>query len=93
MHSVRLVSLASLFVVAANVSAAQAQTFAFSLFEGYLDKLRESAGIPGLSAAVLQNGSAVWEKGLGKQDLEGNVPASLDTPWGTPQSTLMRTHF
>jgi amino acid transporter len=60
---------------------AQAQTLTFSLFERYLDSLREQAGIPGLSAAIVQNGSVVWERGLGRQDVDGNVPASPETPY------------
>jgi CubicO group peptidase (beta-lactamase class C family) len=81
LHSVRLLAAASLFVVAAGVPAVEAQTLTFSLFERYLDSLREQAGIPGLSAAIVQDNSVVWERGLGRQDVEGNVPATPDTPY------------
>ncbi len=60
---------------------AQAQTLTYSLFERYLDSLREQAGIPAVSATVIHNGAVVWEKGLGRQDVDGNVPASPDTPY------------
>ena len=67
--------------MAVGAYPAQAQTLTFSLFERYLDSLREQAGIPGLSAAIVQNGSVVWERGLGRQDVDGNVPASPETPY------------
>ena len=67
--------------MAVGAFPAQAQTLTFSLFERYLDSLREQAGIPGLSAAIVQNGSVVWERGLGRQDVDGNVPASPETPY------------
>jgi CubicO group peptidase (beta-lactamase class C family) len=79
--NVRLVAVAALFVTALGVSPAPAQSLTFSLFERYLDSLREQAGIPGLSVAIFENGSEVWAKGLGRQDVDGNVPASPDTPY------------
>ena len=30
---------------------------------------------------MIQNGALVWEKGLGQQDVDGNVPAAPDTPY------------
>ena len=42
----------------------------FSLFERYLDSLRVQAGIPGLSALILQDGVIVWERGFGRADIE-----------------------
>jgi CubicO group peptidase (beta-lactamase class C family) len=50
-------------------------------FERYLDALRRQAGIPGLSAAIVQDGVITWEVGLGHQDRERNIPASPDTPY------------
>jgi CubicO group peptidase (beta-lactamase class C family) len=67
--------------VTTGASPVQAQTLTFTLFERYLESLREQAGIPGLSAAIVQGGSEVWNRGLGRQDVEGNVPASPDTPY------------
>lgn len=52
-----------------------------SLFERYLESLRQQAGIPGLSAAIVQNGQRVWDTGLGFQDLENLVRATADTPY------------
>ena len=37
-----------------------AQSLTFTLFERYLESLREQAGIPGMSALVLQDGVVVW---------------------------------
>ena len=60
---------------------ASAQTLTLSLFERYLETLRTQAGIPGLSAAVIQGGVVVWERGLGRQDVEGRIPATAETPY------------
>ena len=60
---------------------ASAQTLTLSLFERYLETLRVQAGIPGLSGAVIQNGVVVWEKGLGRADLDGRIAATPDTPY------------
>lgn len=47
-----------------------AQSLTFSVFERYLDSLRQVAGIPGLSALILQDGVIVWERGFGRADIE-----------------------
>lgn len=52
-----------------------------SLFERYVESLRQQAGIPGLSAAIVQNGQRVWEAGFGFQDVESLVRATADTPY------------
>ena len=49
--------------------------------EHYLEALRQQAGIPGLSAAVVQDGEVIWEHGFGFQDLEARVRATPDTPY------------
>jgi CubicO group peptidase (beta-lactamase class C family) len=61
--------------------SAQQPTFTFSLFERYLEALRVEAGIPGLSATVLQGGTALWEKQLGYADVESAIPPRVDTPY------------
>ena len=58
-----------------------AQTLTSSLFERYLETLREQAGIPGMSAAVVQNGVIVWQQGFGRSDVETNEPAQPHTPY------------
>jgi CubicO group peptidase (beta-lactamase class C family) len=58
-----------------------AQSLTFSLFERYLEAAREQAGIPGISAVIVSGGSVVWERGFGRQDVEGGVAASPDTTY------------
>jgi CubicO group peptidase (beta-lactamase class C family) len=62
----------------AHPTSAQGQP---SLFERYLDALRQQAGIPGLSAAIVEDGRTVWERGLGLRDVENSLPALPDTPY------------
>ena len=61
----------------------------FSLFERYMETLRRQTGIPGLSAAILQDGRVAWEKGFGYQDVAGLVAATPDTPY--PIADLSQT--
>ena len=60
---------------------ASAQNLAFSLFERYLESLRQQAGIPGFTGAVVQDGVILWERGFGVRSLNGNLPAMADTPY------------
>jgi CubicO group peptidase (beta-lactamase class C family) len=50
-------------------------------FEGYIELLRLQAGIPGLSGVLIQDGTVVWEKGLGFADVDARIPARADTPY------------
>jgi CubicO group peptidase (beta-lactamase class C family) len=50
-------------------------------FESFLEQLRQQAGIPGLSAAIVQNGEIVWERGFGFQNQELRARATPDTPY------------
>jgi CubicO group peptidase (beta-lactamase class C family) len=59
----------------------EAQGLTFSLFERYLESFRIEANIPGISALVIQNGVVVWERGLGRRDVESGAPADLNTPY------------
>lgn len=70
-------------LVAAAVLAPHtaAQSLPISLFERYLESLRQQAGIPGLSAAILQNGRLVWDGGFGYRDVESFERATADTPY------------
>ncbi len=60
-------------------SASAQQNLAFALFERYLEPLRQQAGIPGLSAAIVSDGAVVWERGFGQQDIERSIAASPST--------------
>lgn len=58
-----------------------AQSLTFSLFERYLGALRDQAGIPGMAAAIVQNGEVVWDRGFGYARVEGAVPVDRHTPF------------
>jgi CubicO group peptidase (beta-lactamase class C family) len=60
-----------------------------ALFDRYLEALRREAGIPGLSAAILQSGDVVWERPLGYADVQRRIPARPDTPF--PIASLTKT--
>jgi CubicO group peptidase (beta-lactamase class C family) len=64
-----------------SVQRTEAQGLAFPLFERYLESFRIEAGIPGISALVIQNGIVVWERGLGRRDVEAGAPSELSTPY------------
>jgi CubicO group peptidase (beta-lactamase class C family) len=53
----------------------------FPNLETYLESLRAQAGIPGMSAAVIQDGEVVWERGFGFQNVAARVRATPDTPY------------
>lgn len=71
----------ALLAVLALAPRPAAQGLSYSLFERYLDSLREQTFVPGLSAVIVQGRRVVWEAGLGKQDIEKSVTARADTPY------------
>jgi CubicO group peptidase (beta-lactamase class C family) len=75
-----IVPLLPLAVMATDVRA-QSQSLPVALFERYLESLRQQAGIPGLSAAIIRNGQLEWDSGFGYQDVEAFVRATGDTPY------------
>jgi CubicO group peptidase (beta-lactamase class C family) len=58
-------------------------------FESYLEALRVQAGIPGMSAVLIQEGEIVWERGLGFQNQERRIRATPDTTY--PIADLSQT--
>jgi CubicO group peptidase (beta-lactamase class C family) len=66
-----------------------AQSLAVSLFARYLESLRLEAGIPGISAAIVQNGRRIWDQGFGYQDVDAALAARADTPY--PINDLSQT--
>jgi CubicO group peptidase (beta-lactamase class C family) len=74
-----LIALVLALAVPAGLTAQS--DFVTTRFELYLDALRKQAGIPGLSAAIVQDDRIVWEVGLGQQDLEAGIPVTPDTPF------------
>jgi CubicO group peptidase (beta-lactamase class C family) len=74
-----VVALAALGAIGPS---AQAQgSLPISLFERYVEALRMQSGIPGLSAAIVQNGRVVWDNGFGYQNVESLERATADTPY------------
>jgi CubicO group peptidase (beta-lactamase class C family) len=69
----------------------RAQSLAVLLFERYLEPLRIQAGIPGLAAAIVQDGAIVWERGLGHRDIEASLPVLPDTPFAIADLTQILT--
>lgn len=57
------------------------QVLLYSLFERYIDSLRQQTGIPGMSAALVKDGQVVWDRGFGQQDIERSILAAPDTPY------------
>jgi CubicO group peptidase (beta-lactamase class C family) len=72
--------------VSQQPSSGQSLTLDLSLFERVIESLRIEANIPAISATIVQNGTVVWATGLGRQDVEGAVRATPDTPY--PIGTL-----
>ena len=78
-------SAAALLVLLLFTGGSSAQQFnrfeVFSVLDTYLEALRQQAGIPGMSAAVVKDGVILWERGYGFQDLTSRVRATPDTPY------------
>ena len=85
----RIAAVVSLVLAVGQQSSAQSLTPQLSLFERYLEALRDQAAIPGMSATVVQDGRIVWEKGFGFQNVERLVRAMPDTPY--PVTDLSQT--
>ena len=73
--------LASALTVVVTARQQRTLDFGASAFEGYIELLRQTAGIPGLSGVLIQDGAIVWERGLGFADVEARIPARPDTPY------------
>jgi CubicO group peptidase (beta-lactamase class C family) len=76
-----IVALAVVGAVAAFEQRPSTQGLAFTLFEQYLESLRQQAGIPGMSALVSQGGVEVWSSGFGRWELEVPSRPTADTPY------------
>jgi len=71
----------ALIGVAVFEQPSSAQNLTYELFGRTIDSLRIEAGIPAISAAIVQDGTIAWTRGLGFQDLEGRIAARPDTPY------------
>ena len=77
-----LALLAGLFVATANVASAQERKLSSekgARLESAISKFMAANSVPGLSAAVVENGEYVWSEGFGMADLENFVPATSRT--------------
>ena len=74
-----LVALVAICALGPRVEAQS--SLPISLFERYVESFRLQSGIPGMSAALVQDGRIVWDRGFGYQDVEALVAASSATPY------------
>jgi CubicO group peptidase (beta-lactamase class C family) len=82
-------SVAVLLAVLSFGQQPSAQTLTLDLFERYLGALREQIGIPGLAAALVQNGDDPWERGFGFADISRSIRVTPTTPF--PLNDLSQT--
>jgi CubicO group peptidase (beta-lactamase class C family) len=87
------ISVTAALVLAMVASGARelthAQSLTTGLFDRYTDALRQEIGIPGLSAAIVQNGSIVLERAFGYADIGAAIRTRTDTPY--PVANLSET--
>lgn len=57
------------------------EALSWGQFEAELEDLRLLLKIPGMSAAVVQDGKLAWTHGFGYADLENQLPAAPETPY------------
>ena len=80
----RVVGVLLLALVLRPVSARTQQLFptdTLTIFDAYLESLRQQAEIPGMSAAIVKDGQIVWERGYGFQNIGTRLTATPDTPY------------
>jgi CubicO group peptidase (beta-lactamase class C family) len=82
---VPIVLAAALALAVSVISAQQPSIFSpggtLPVLDAYLEPLRQQAGIPGMSAAVLSDQQLIWEKGYGFQNVATRERATADTPY------------
>ena len=66
---------------AAEPAPAEPNDVRIDHFRQHLEADRERLKIPGLSAAILEDGELIWSQGFGYADVERRVPATPDTPY------------
>ena len=74
-------ALAICTLAAPGRPASAQEPFPFQLFERYLEPLIQQIGMPGLSAAIFQDGNVVWRYNYGYADVEQKIPTRFDTPY------------
>jgi CubicO group peptidase (beta-lactamase class C family) len=81
MRALRIIVVAFGLVTLPVGRGSEGQDLRFLQFERYLESLRQQAGIPAVSAVIVQNRQIVWEGGFGFQDVDGRILATPDTPY------------
>jgi CubicO group peptidase (beta-lactamase class C family) len=76
-----VLAVLGLLVSATAVARQDPPRVGSTAFETYIESLRQQAGIPGISAALVQDGEVLWERGLGFADIDARIPATPDTPY------------
>ena len=73
--------VAGLMTLLASASTAHAEprADAAAIAQRLLDTLRETSGVPGMGAALWQDGQIVWEGSSGLRDVERRLPVTPDT--------------
>ena len=60
---------------------------ALARFEAKVGSLRDALRIPGISAAIVHQQEIVWAAGFGHADLENDIAATPETPYGVASVT------
>lgn len=72
-------------LLAAGIGAQQPPVFtpfgAIPVLDAYLESLRLQLAIPGMSAAVVRDGTIIWERGYGFQNVSARLRTTPDTPY------------
>ena len=76
--TVQLVGACALLASAAPAGAESVADPA-TISQRLLDTLRETNGVPGMGAAVWQDGEILWEGSSGLRDIKGGAPVTRDT--------------
>jgi CubicO group peptidase (beta-lactamase class C family) len=80
-RALKLASVVLTLVVSLPGGTSAQQNLNLGLFERNVELLRQEAGIPGLSAVIVQGRRIIWEAGFGFADVERLVRATPDTPY------------
>jgi CubicO group peptidase (beta-lactamase class C family) len=86
---IRVREVVAIAIVASVIwpTAASAGEEVPAAFQHDIETARAALGIPGLSVAVVANGEIVFTGGLGYADLDAEIEAAPDTPYGLASVT------
>jgi CubicO group peptidase (beta-lactamase class C family) len=75
-----VLAIGTLMILSGRRGSAQ-EGFALDIFGRYLEPLAQQIGMPGVSAAILQNGVVVRRYNFGYADLERKIATTSSTPY------------